>query len=61
MAGMMSVFPTLAGLAGLAIPAPHAHPDLGSDVPRIAARMVTHHGDFDRNVSGKSCDVRPRK
>jgi glucan phosphoethanolaminetransferase (alkaline phosphatase superfamily) len=53
----LSVFPTLAGLAGLAIPAAHAHPDLSSDTPRTAARMVTHYGDFDRNIASKSCEA----
>ncbi len=56
----LSVFPTLAGLAGLAIPAPHAHPDLSGDIARSLPRMVTHHGDFDRDIRDRGCDTQSR-
>lgn len=54
----LSVFPTLTGLAGFDIAAPHAHTDLGLPERSTAARLVTHFGDFDKDLVGKQCDSR---
>lgn len=53
----MAVFPTLAGLAGFETTAPHAHPDMGAEKLQSAPRQVTHFGDFDRDISTRSCDA----
>ncbi|MDI4634702.1 sulfatase-like hydrolase/transferase [Pelomonas sp. V22] len=55
----LAVFPTLTGLAGFDIAAPHAHGDLGAAERRPAPRLVTHFGDFDKDLLGKQCDSRP--
>ena len=49
----------LTGLAGFDIAAPHAHGDLGGSERRSAPRLVTHFGDFDKDLVGKQCDSRP--
>lgn len=54
----LAVFPTLTGLAGFDISAPHAHTDLGLPERSTAARLVTHFGDFDKDLVGKQCDSR---
>lgn len=53
----LSIFPTLTGLAGLAIPAPVAHPDIGGKNLHRATRLVTHFGNFDTNIASGSCDT----
>lgn len=55
----LALFPTLTGLAGFDIAAPHAHADLGAAARPAAPRMVTHFGDFDRVVAGRMCDSQP--
>ncbi|MEH0168345.1 phosphoethanolamine transferase [Roseateles sp. MS17] len=55
----MAVFPTLTGLAGFDIAAPHAHTDLGLATGSGARRLVTHFGDFDKDLAGKQCDSQP--
>lgn len=53
----LSVFPTLTGMAGFDVKAAHAHPDMGGETPRVAPRLVTHFGDFDRDILTHGCDV----
>ncbi len=53
----LSMFPTLTGLAGLSIPAPVAHPDIGGKPLSKATRLVTHFGNFDTNIANGSCDT----
>lgn len=55
----LALFPTLTGLAGFDIAAPHAHADLGAAVRPVAPRLVTHFGDFDRAIAGRQCDSQP--
>lgn len=52
----LAMFGTLTGLAGFDIAAPHAHGGLADAAWRPAARLVTHFGDFDRDLPGRACD-----
>ncbi|MDM4767054.1 phosphoethanolamine transferase [Pelomonas sp. SE-A7] len=54
----LSVFPTLTGLAGFDISSPHAHRDIAAGPAPGRSRLVTHFGNFDRNLAGRGCDSR---
>lgn len=51
----LSIFATMAGLAGFDTARPNGHADLGSSQWHASKRLITHFGDFDADLKGKSC------
>ncbi|HEY1129990.1 MAG TPA: phosphoethanolamine transferase [Roseateles sp.] len=51
----LSIFATMTGLAGFDTARPNGHADLGSEQWRPSRRLITHFGDFDADLKGKSC------
>jgi len=51
----LSIFATMNGLAGFDVAQPSAHGDLSTPDWRPAERQLTHFGDFDRVLKGRSC------
>lgn len=54
----LSIFATMTGLAGFDTTRPNGHTDLSSSAWRPSKRLITHFGDFDADLKGKSCSSR---
>lgn len=54
----LSIFATMTGLAGFDTARPNGHGDLGNSAWQPSKRLITHFGDFDADLKGKSCSSR---